>query len=422
MDVLILNQAFYPDVVAVAQYAADLANALAQRGHNVTVVASMRAYDSPSQTFKPEEMWQGVRISRVPSTALGKKALWRRAIDFASFYVSCIVRLATLPRYDVVIAMTVPPLISVIAALYVRAKGGSLVSWVMDLNPDEAIAAGAIKDRSLLANTLSWLLRFSLFSSGAIVVLDRFMRGRIIDKGIPAARVFVIPPWTHDSVVRYDSQAREQFRSTHGLDRKFVVMYSGNHSPVHPLDTLLEAARYLAMEPGIHFLFVGGGSQFPKVQEFASRNALGNILCLPYQPLTSLAGSLSSADLHVVLMGERFVGTVHPCKIYNILAIGSPFLYIGPAPNHVTDVVEGSATASAYFANHGDIEAVISHIRQAAARGPLRDAAHMDTAEQFSEAILIPRLISVIEECVPNSERRNERGMLKDIAESHWDS
>ena len=77
------------------------------------------------------------------------------------------------------------------------------------------------------------------------------------------------------------------------------------------------------------FCYVGGGSEFKRVQEFKERHGLKNILCLPYQPIEELSGSLSAADLHVVVMGEPFVGIVHPCKIYNILAVGAPVLYIG---------------------------------------------------------------------------------------------
>jgi hypothetical protein len=83
MRILLLNQTFYPDVVSTAQHAADLAADLADAGHEVTVVASRRAYDEPSRLFRARESWRDVRILRVPSTALGKSALWRRAVDFA---------------------------------------------------------------------------------------------------------------------------------------------------------------------------------------------------------------------------------------------------------------------------------------------------------------------------------------------------
>src|SRR5437588_6430815 len=46
MKILLLNQAFHPDVVASGQHLTDLALALVQRGHAVTVVTSRRAYDN----------------------------------------------------------------------------------------------------------------------------------------------------------------------------------------------------------------------------------------------------------------------------------------------------------------------------------------------------------------------------------------
>ena len=48
-------------------------------------------------------------------------------------------------------ALTSPPLISFLAALFVQLKGGKLFFWVMDLNPDEAFAAGWLKESTLVA-------------------------------------------------------------------------------------------------------------------------------------------------------------------------------------------------------------------------------------------------------------------------------
>jgi glycosyltransferase involved in cell wall biosynthesis len=417
MKILILNQAFHPDVVSVAQHAADLAAGLAAEGHDVTVLASRRAYDSPFQTFPSSEVWRGVRIIRVRSAAFGKASHWRRALDVVSFFGFCAMRLALLPRQHVVVAMTSPPLISVLAAVFVRARGGSLISWIMDLNPDEAIAAGALRDGSLVSRGLAHLLKFSLRSSAAVVVLDRFMRSRVAAKGISEEKIIILPPWAHDSVVFFDEEGRKRFRSAHRLTGKFVVMYSGNHSPCHPLKTLLDSARTMAEERDIVFLFVGGGSKFPYVRKFAQTHSLTNIVLLPYRPLDALAGSLSAADLHVVLMGDPFVGTVHPCKIYNVLATGSPFLHIGPSPNHITELLEGSSSESAYFAAHGETDTVVCHIRRAAALGPRRDRAHMELARLFSGTVLVSRLIAIIEHIRDAASAREATEIAPKIAE-----
>jgi len=275
---LLLNQTFHPDVASTAQHLSDLALGLVARGHQVTVVTSRRAYDDPDNLFPKAETWRGIRIIRIASTGFGKGAKWRRAADFCSFSLLCALRLAFLPRYDVVVALTSPPLISFLGAWLARLRRSRFSYWVMDFNPDEAIAAGWLRPNSLAARVLESMSRFSLQRARKIIALDRFMRDRIVAKNIIADKIAVIPPWSHDDTVKFDAAGREQFRKAHGLDGKFVVMYSGNHSPCHPLDTLLSSARRLADNKEIIFCFIGGGSEFRKIQ--AAIAEAGNVLTL----------------------------------------------------------------------------------------------------------------------------------------------
>lgn len=390
MRILLLNQCFYPDVVSTAQHLTDLAAALAARGHEVTVVTSDRGYDDPTTRFKRRERWNGIDIIRIPSLSFGKKSRWRRAFNFASFLVVCSLRLLMLRRFDVVVALTSPPLISFLGALFVKLKGGSFCFWVMDLNPDEAIAAGWLEEKSLTSRVLQRMLNYSFNVASRTVVLDRFMKERVVAKGFDPARIAIVPPWSHDDHVHYSAAGREEFRRKHGLTEKFVVMYSGNHSPCHPLDTLLDAARALKDRSEIVFCFIGGGSEQVKVRELAAQHGLPNVKCLPYQPLNELSSSLSAADLHVVVMGDEFVGIVHPCKVYNIMSVGAPTLYIGPTPSHVTDIAS-QQQGRFFLTSHGDVDGVVKAILEAMQRH------ERQSAIAFAKHTLLPQLIDVIE-------------------------
>ncbi|HKS08738.1 MAG TPA: glycosyltransferase family 4 protein [Pyrinomonadaceae bacterium] len=387
MKVLLLNQCFYPDVVSTAQYLTELATELSAQGHDVTVIAGDRGYDDPSLRFPRRESWNNIEIIRIPSLSLGKSSRWRRAFNFGSFAIVCAWQLLWLRRFDVVVALTSPPLISFLGALFVRLKGGSFCFWVMDLNPDEAIAAGWLAEGSVPARCFQWMLRYSLKHATQTIVLDRFMRDRVLAKGVDAQRVTVVPPWSHDDVVEFSIAGREAFRREHGLSDRFVVMYAGNHSPCHPLDTLLEAALKLKACADIAFCFVGGGSEQAKVREFALKHELSNVKCLPYQPLDQLAGSLSAADLHVVVMGDEFVGIVHPCKIYNIMAVGAPALYIGPQPSHISDL-----TVQIEHKRHGDVDGVVESITQTS-RQPIRRSYR---TRIFRKERILPELVNAI--------------------------
>ena len=409
--------------MATGQYLTEVAVRLVERGHQVTVVTSRRAYDHPETRFPTTQTWRGIRICRVGATGFGKGAKWRRAADFASFIVACCWRLAWLPRHDAVVALTTPPLISFIGAWLARFWRAAFFYWVMDFNPDEAIAAGWLRPDSLAARLLERMSRFSLRQAKKVIALDRFMRDRIVAKGIAPAKVAVIPPWSHDTEVKFDPAGRERFRKAHGLDGKFVVMYSGNHSPVHPLDTLLDAARRLGADPEVVFCFIGGGSEWRKIREkmegrrseiedggskievssdFSfqlSAFSLSSIICLPYQPLDQLAGSLSAADLHVVVMGDAFVGLVHPCKIYNILSVAAPVLYIGPRPSHLSELLEAiNHEYPCASVAHGEVDRVVQHIERVRRQPSLTSRqAPLRGRSLFSKEALLPRLITELE-------------------------
>lgn len=399
MKVLLLNQCFYPDVMATAQQLAHLAVGLAEKGHQVTVIAGNRGYDQPAVRFARRESWKGITIIRIPSLALGKQSKWRRALNFASFLINCSLRLLFLPRFEVVVALTSPPLISLLGSLFVQIKGGRFIVWVMDVNPDEAIAAGWLKEDSFAGKSLKRLLRYSLTHASRVVVLDRFMRKRILKHGVSGDRITILPPWAHGDAVCFDEPGRQAFRERHNLDQKFVVMYSGNHSPCHPLNTLLEAALRLEERREIAFCFVGGGTEQEKVKAFAAQHKLNRVSSLPYQPLEELAGSLSAADLHTVVMGDGFSGIVHPCKVYNILSLGVPFLYIGPPESHVTDIAAQATNGFAmYSARHGEVDRVVAHILNAAEqKKSLKRGSCAELASRFSKETLLPRMIQLLE-------------------------
>jgi colanic acid biosynthesis glycosyl transferase WcaI len=411
MRILLLNQTFYPDVVATAQYLTSLAEALAERGHEVRVLAARRAYDEPARRFAKRERYRAIEIERVGGTGLGKDAKWRRAVDFGSFLLRAALRVLTTPRADCVVALTSPPLVAALAALRCRLRGERFVYWVMDMNPDEALAAGWLRPGAV-AWVLERVSRFTLHAADAVVVLDRYMRGRVLSKGVAGGRLWVVPPWSLDRYAYFDWEGRAAFRERHGLKGKYVVMYSGNHSPVHPLDMLLEAALRLKADPRFCFVFVGGGSEFGRLRALSEDLGLANVKFLPYQPIESLSGSLSAADLQAVVLGSAMVGTIHPSKLYNILAVGSPVLYVGPERSHISDALGGNDAVEPSDAgkqegcrsnyirvDFGDVvgladwlEADWANWREAGRRTV------SPVSRKYSQELLLPQLVQIVED------------------------
>jgi glycosyltransferase involved in cell wall biosynthesis len=177
-------------------------------------------------------------------------------------------------------------------------------------------------------------------NSDVIFALDRFMKSHLLDNGIEEDKIKVVPVWPPMSKLYEGSRMDNPFRIEHGFGDRIVIMYSGNHAIMHPLDTLLESALRLKDHPQFLFVFIGGGVRVSDVTDFKAKHQLDNIVQLPFQPREMIHLSLGSADIQVVILGEGQVGYTHPNKIYGAIFIGKPVLYIGPKESHVSDITD----------------------------------------------------------------------------------
>jgi colanic acid biosynthesis glycosyl transferase WcaI len=175
-------------------------------------------------------------------------------------------------------------------------------------------------------------------------------------------KITILPPWPHEDHLDMIAHADNPFRAKHDLAGKFVIMYSGNHSIASPLTTILQAALILKDEPRLVFMFIGGGLGKKEVEEVIREHRSGNIVSLPYQPLSEIKYSLSAADVHLVSLGEELVGIIHPCKIYGAMAVGRPILLLGPAPSHASEIIEQDRLG--WHVRHGDVNGMVAVIQR----------------------------------------------------------
>ena len=61
-------------------------------------------------------------------------------------------------------------------------------------------------EKSLTSRVLQRMLNYSFNIASRTIVLDRFMKERVIAKGVDAARIAVVPPWSHDDQVQFIRQ------------------------------------------------------------------------------------------------------------------------------------------------------------------------------------------------------------------------
>ena len=382
---LIITQVFRPDPAAVGQYLDEAAKAIAETGAEVTVLTANRGYDNLKEKFVAREACNGILIQRLPLSSFGKASIPLRIFAQLSFLIQCILRGLFARKLTDLLVSTSPPMAAITAVIigFFRPKL-KIHYWVMDINPDQAVAIGTFSPKHPLVKALDWLNRRILKRADSIIVLDRFMQVRLERKLKRPAEslrspIQVIPPWPMDDYLETIAHSENTFRKEHGWGDKFVIMHSGNHSLVHPLDTILDAADALKDDPRFVFVFIGGGrgKEIVDARLREQSSAANNIISLPYQSLDQIRYSLSAADLHIVSLGNEMSGIVHPCKIYGILSIGRPVLSLGPIESYLNNIIgtksiglsaeltEARTPRIGWSVMHGDIKATIAVIKAA---------------------------------------------------------
>jgi colanic acid biosynthesis glycosyl transferase WcaI len=329
MRVLLLNQCFYPDVVATAQHGWDLARRLSADGHEVTAIASRSIYGTSGATLPPEEVMQGIAVRRVGSSRFGKSSIFARAVDFLDFHWRAAVAALRLPRQDVVVCFTTPPFISIVGIALQALRGTRCIYWAMDLYPEVPVACGVMKAGAMHTRVCEALNRLCLRRSKAVVVLGRCMQERVLSKGIHRSATRLIRPWAEPGATPTPRSAPNRYRREWDVGDRILVMYSGNFGLGHDFETIVDGIVALREDPRFLFALVGGGKRKPEVLHALRSKGVTNIVDAPYQPRESLGELLGAADVHLVSLASSMEGVMVPSKFFGIAAIGRPVLYVG---------------------------------------------------------------------------------------------
>ena len=332
MKVVFFNRSYYPDYGATGQLLTELCEDLVARyGYDVTVVAGLPlAAEAPIEPLPwyalvRRERRNGVRILRAWGTALPTRKLTARIANYLSYFSSASIAALRVGRPDVIVTLTDPPIVALIAIAASRATNSRFVFLCQDVFPEvarllENFQGGAIE--KLLAR----IGRYTVKRADAIVALGDTMKRRLVEtKNAAPAKIRVIHNWADAEAITPGSNDNPLAREL-GLTGKFVVMHSGNVGLSQDVDGLLDVAEQLRDLPDVVIAIVGEGARKAALIAQAERRGLANLRFFPYQPKRRLSESFAIADIFIVSLKRGLAGFIVPSKLYGILAAGRPFV------------------------------------------------------------------------------------------------
>jgi len=339
MKVLLVNQFFFPNVAAVAQLMADLAEDLTEKGIEVSVLCGRANYSREKNDPRAANSYlKQVKVHRVPSLNMKGRSGVVHLLNYLSFLILAPLRAIMLPKYDCAVVFTNPPLIALVGWLLGLLRGTKFVYVVEDLYPDVAIELGFLKRDGVVTKISDKVSRFLLRRADRVVALGDRMKQALLTKGVKGDRIVIIPNWADGEQIYPVEKPENWFVAKHHLGGKFVVQYSGHMGEGHDFSTILQAAQHLQEYDDIVFLFIGNGPKRGEIAEFKEKHNLGNVLLLRYQDRATLRFSLGAADVALISLKSNLESLMFPCKVYGIMASGRPLIYLGSEQGEISRI------------------------------------------------------------------------------------
>lgn len=404
MNILLLGLNFVPEEIGIGPYSQGLAEALAQAGHVVEVVAGKPYYPEwrhrPGPAGVHRTIEGGVTVWRVPHFVPNQPRALSRVVHYLTFAARALPVMwqrAGALRPDLVLAVA-PALMAAPSALLAARRVGA-VSWlhIQDYEVEAALATGMLSHgfvtRLARAYETGILSRFGHVSTiSAAMVAKALMLGAKPDF-LTEQRNWAEIDGVHPAI------DGAQLRAELGLPEGRIALYSGNLAMKQGIGLIAEAAKLLSGRTDIHFLICGEGAGR---EAFANAVAgLGNVSLRTLQPRDRLGELLAIADVHLLPQLAAAAEAVLPSKLTNMLASGRPVVATADEGTALHAEVAGCGITTA----PGDVRAfagAIAALMDDPARAQLLgEAARKRAVAHWSRQAILGDFVAAIERAVP---------------------
>ncbi|MEH1966221.1 MULTISPECIES: glycosyltransferase family 4 protein [unclassified Nostoc] len=345
MHILIYSYNYHPEPIGIAPLMTELAEGLVKRGHEVRVITGMPNYPQREiyhgyrgKLYLTEEK-NGVTIQRSYLRIKSKPNLVDRLLLELSFVFTSLPQAFKGGRPDVII-LTVPPLFGTLpVTIFGWLYNCPVVLNVQDILPEAAVRIGLLKNKWMI-RTLAALEKLAYRTAHTISVIADGFRENLVNKGVPVNKIVCIPNWVNVNFIHPLPKQNNSWTSSHQLNGKFVVLYSGNIALTQGLETVIEAAVCLRYIKDIVFVIVGESRALQRLQEYCLLNGADNVLLLPLQPREKLPEMLAASDVGLIVQKRNVISFNMPSKIPLLLASGRPIVGSVPATGTAAKAIQ----------------------------------------------------------------------------------
>ena len=198
MNITLIAGYYPPEQCADTRLNKDLAVALSEMGHTVTVVVP---FPSRNVSLKETEKYCGnkceivsdnLKVIRVGSYSDYNESLMRRGISFLHKSIELHETAKKIPT-DIYLVISTPPFLGYVAALL--AKHSKVIYKLQDIFPDSLMRIKNYSEKHLLVRILRVLETWVYRNVALIVTMSEDMRKTVAKRGVSGEKVTILQDW-----------------------------------------------------------------------------------------------------------------------------------------------------------------------------------------------------------------------------------
>jgi len=319
--ILFINRVFPPDSGASGLRLMEICQGLAENNWQVSVLTNK------GRNMPPEQLHPGIKVIRLPFGSVEEKP---SRIQFGLWLLALFFRALFLPRADVTVTLTDPPMSVLITAFLKFFKKTKVVHWVHDLYPELLPVIGV--RLGLLQPLLEAISHWAMRRHDKLILLGEDMADIVKPFLKDTSKIAIIPNWPDVQSTLMDKKKpiRHDSQNPFVLEGVFTILYSGNFGMMHEFGPIIDAIKIVHQSPHpIRFIFAGDGRKFTQVRDRVEQMMLSNVSFIRAQPKDKFIDMLVAGDVHIATVVPEANGLVAPSKINSALGLSRPCIYLG---------------------------------------------------------------------------------------------
>lgn len=355
----------FPEPNKGATIYTDLAEALHESGHEITVAVSEQAKNKKATGMKLERGFNVLRIvtGNYYDVSLIEKGITTLKIPF--LMRKGISKYLGDNEFDMIL-FEAPPVTNAGLVAWAKKKFNCLAYLMLkDIFPQNAVDIGIMKNKGLIFRYFTAKERKLYETADYIGCMSKANKEYVIRNNlwIDSDRVELFP--NTKKIVPDIANIRGETRRQYNIpDNSCVFLFGGNMGKPQYVELLCEAIKKCRNNNDIFFLFVGRGTERYRIEQTIKESHIENALVFENLPRYEYEQLTKECDVGLVILDPRFTIPNYPSRILSYMEYAKPVL---AATDKVSDIKELISEADCgEWVWSGDTKGFIEKIKEMA--------------------------------------------------------